>query len=145
MLVHQIQAALPVVVLGLLALYAIWPWLPLPGRAAPPRTIVLYGFSILGEAINDGVFPAFQEEWRERTGNHVELISSFAGSGTITNQIIMGVPAHLGLLSLELDAAAVGGRGCHTARRLAQATPSGYCKSHPIRYSRPPGQSQEDS
>jgi sulfate transport system substrate-binding protein len=34
----------------------------------------------------------------------VEFVSSFAGSGTITNQIILGVPAQLALLSLESDA-----------------------------------------
>jgi sulfate transport system substrate-binding protein len=34
----------------------------------------------------------------------VEFVSSFAGSGTIRNQLIMGVPADLALLSSELDA-----------------------------------------
>ena len=31
-----------------LLLYALWPWLPVPGRPARPRTVVFYGFSILG-------------------------------------------------------------------------------------------------
>src|SRR5713226_6145383 len=84
--------------------YAVWPWTPFARAARPPRTIVFYGFSILGEAIDHGVFPEFQRRWRERTGEHVELVSSFAGSGTVTNQLILGVPAHLALLSLELDA-----------------------------------------
>ena len=78
-MIRRIQAAMPAVILGLLGSYAIWPWLPPPGREAPPRNIVLYGFSILGE----GIFPAFHEEWRAQTGDRVELISSFAGSGTI--------------------------------------------------------------
>jgi len=38
------------------------------------------------------------------TGEHLEIISSFSGSGTITNQLLMGVPAEFALLSLELDA-----------------------------------------
>jgi sulfate/thiosulfate transport system substrate-binding protein len=84
--------------------YGVWPWTPMARLARPPRAIVFYGFSILGEVINHGVFPAFQNEWRERTGERVEIVSSFAGSGTITNQIILGVPAHLALVSLELDA-----------------------------------------
>ncbi|HQA67944.1 MAG TPA: substrate-binding domain-containing protein [Aggregatilineales bacterium] len=88
---------------GGLALYAIWPWLPGANRAQP-RTIVVYGFSILGEVMNDGVFPAFQEHWKARTGEDVEFISSFGGSGTVTNQIILGVPAEVAILSLELDA-----------------------------------------
>jgi sulfate transport system substrate-binding protein len=88
---------------GLFA-YAVWPWTPMARGARPPRTIVLYGFSILRDVIDKGVFPEFQRQWRKRTGERVALVSSFAGSGTITNQIILGVPAQLALLSLELDA-----------------------------------------
>lgn len=88
---------------GGLGLYALWPWMPLV-HGAPPRTVVLYGFSILGEVMNEAIFPAFQEEWRAQTGQEVEFISAFASSGTITNQMIMGVPAEIAILSLELDA-----------------------------------------
>jgi ABC-type sulfate transport system substrate-binding protein len=87
-----------------LLLYALWPWLPVPGRPARPRTVVFYGFSILGEAMNQAVLPEFARRWRERTGERIEFVTSFAGSGTITNQLILGVPAQVGLLSLELDA-----------------------------------------
>lgn len=66
--------------------------------------MIVYGFSILEEAMNQGVFPAFQEEWRGQTGETVEVISSFAGSGTVTNQMALGVPAEVAILSLELDA-----------------------------------------
>lgn len=84
--------------------YAVWPWTPMARGARPPRTIVFYGFSILRDVIDKGVFPEFQRQWKKRTGERVELVSSFAGSGTVTNQIILGVPAELALLSLELDA-----------------------------------------
>ncbi len=94
----------PVPFLALLLLYGVWPWLPLPGRPAPTRTLIFFGFSILGEVMNHGVFPAFQREWERKTGEKVEFISSFAGSGTVRNQVRMGVPAHVALLSLELDA-----------------------------------------
>lgn len=86
-----------------LSFYTIWPWMP-GMQARPTRTIVVYGFSILGEVLNNGIFPVFQAEWKARSGEDVEFISSFAGSGTITNQIIMGVPAEVALFSLELDA-----------------------------------------
>ncbi len=99
----RLKAAAPVVFVALLFLYAIWPWVPI-ARAAPTRTIVFYGFSILGPVMNEAVFPAFQQEWQAKTGERVEFISSFGGSGTVTNQVIMGVPAELALLSLELDA-----------------------------------------
>src|SRR5262245_61378166 len=75
-----------------LLLFAAWPWLPLPGKATGrERTVVFYGFSILGETMNKSVLPAFQAEWRRRTGEQVAFITSFAGSGTVTNQVIMGV------------------------------------------------------
>ena len=102
-LARRLRAALPVAFCGLLLLYAVWPWVPI-ARAAPTRTIVFYGFSILGPVMNEGVFPAFKEHWHAQTGERVEFISSFAASGTVTNQLIMGVPAELALLSLELDA-----------------------------------------
>lgn len=89
--------------LGALVFYAVEPWLPW-NSPARPRTIVVYGFSILGDVMNKGIFPAFQNEWQARTGERVEFIASFAGSGTITNQIILGVPAQVGILSTELDA-----------------------------------------
>jgi sulfate/thiosulfate-binding protein len=101
---RRLQSMGPLVFMGALLLYGLWPWLPLPNRPAPPQTIVFYGFSILAEVMNKAVFPAFQKQWQERTGQHVEFISSFAGSGTVRNQLIMGVPADLALLSLELDA-----------------------------------------
>jgi sulfate transport system substrate-binding protein len=66
--------------------------------------VVFYGFSILGEALNEDVLPDFARRWQARTGERVEFITSFAGSGTVTNQLTLGVPAQLALLSLELDA-----------------------------------------
>jgi sulfate transport system substrate-binding protein len=103
-LAHRARAALLGAFFAALATYAAWPWLPVPGRAAPARTIVVYGFSILGEVIGESVFPAFARRWQAETGERVELVSSFAGSGTITNQVLLGVPAEVVLLSLELDA-----------------------------------------
>jgi sulfate/thiosulfate transport system substrate-binding protein len=113
-------AAAGLVLLG----YAVWPWVPLGRAARAPRTIVFYGFSILGDVIDHGIFPEFQRRWRRRSGERVELVSSFAGSGTVTNQIILGVPAQLALLSLELDAQKLADAGIvprESWRRLPQA------------------------
>ena len=104
MLAPYLRNVIPLTLLSSLALYALWPWLPFARQAVAPRTIVFYGFSILGSVMEQAIFPAFQAQWYAQTGEHVEFISSFAGSGTITNQIVMGVPAELALLSLELDA-----------------------------------------
>jgi ABC-type sulfate transport system substrate-binding protein len=100
---RRVVGILPLGFLGGLCLYSVWPWLPWR-REAPLRTIVFCGFSILDEVMNKRIFPAFQQEWEARAGERVEFVSSFSGSGTITNQLIMGVPAELALLSLELDA-----------------------------------------
>ncbi|HXO19859.1 MAG TPA: substrate-binding domain-containing protein [Thermoanaerobaculia bacterium] len=94
-----------------LAVYSVWPWLPLPAHARRPRTVVFYGFSILGEVMNKAVLPAFGEEWRREHGERVEFITSFAGSGTITNQLTLGVPGQVALLSLELDATRLAAAG----------------------------------
>jgi sulfate/thiosulfate-binding protein len=100
----RLRAGLILAAGAALLLYALWPWLPLPGRPARPRTVVFYGFSILGEVMNKAVLPEFARRWRARTGERIELVTSFAGSGTITNQLTLGVPAQVALLSLELDA-----------------------------------------
>ena len=68
------------------------------------RTIVLYGFSVLEDVMVKEIIPAFQEDWREETGEEVQSITSFAGSGTIANQIMFGTPAQVGMVATELDA-----------------------------------------
>lgn len=75
-----------------------------PGLAGDTPTIVIYGFSILEEAVNQGIVPAFQERWRERTGEEVRFYTSFAGSGTVMNQIRFGAPADIAIFSHTLDA-----------------------------------------
>ncbi len=108
---------------GLLAafLYAVWPWLP--GQRTHSRTIIVYGFSILGEVMNSSIFPAFQEEWQKRTGQDVELISAFAGSGTVTRQIEMGVPAQVAILATGLDAQSLVDKQIATLEGVLNRTP----------------------
>lgn len=72
------------------------------GKSSP--TLVVYGFSILEEVISSGILPAFQSRWREQTGQEVRFYTSFAGSGTVTNQIRFGAPADIALFSHTLDA-----------------------------------------
>jgi len=81
--------------------------------AGKPRTrkIVFYGFSILSEPMEQGIFPEFQRYWQRKTGERVEFTSSFSGSGTVANQIALGAPADIALLSLELDAQRVAESG----------------------------------
>lgn len=116
----KVNAAVALVLLGLLT-YAAWPWLP--GQQSGLRTVVVYGFSILGETMNESLFPAFQADWKQRTGEQVELISSFAGSGTVTNQILLGVPAQVAILATGLDADKLQKAGYAGSPRVLNRTP----------------------
>jgi ABC-type sulfate transport system substrate-binding protein len=73
-------------------------------RMPPSRTITLYCFSALQEVMNEALLPAFQKAWQEETGERVEFITTFAGSGTITDRIIRRFPAEIAVLSSEVDA-----------------------------------------
>lgn len=79
-----------------------WP-IFLHGAGRSP-TLVIYGFSILEEVITAGILPAFQKRWREEGGEEIRFYTSFAGSGTVTNQIRFGAPADVALFSHTLDA-----------------------------------------
>ena len=96
---------IPVLVLAGLALFLAWPRIQEARKAQPhQRVVVVYGFSILAEAMNQGIFPEFSRRWKQEHGEELVFTSSFAGSGTITNQIVMGAPAAVAILSHEGDA-----------------------------------------
>jgi sulfate transport system substrate-binding protein len=120
------------VVMAALLLYGLWPWLPGRARATPPRTVVFYGFSILDHAITKDVFPAFRDHWWRTHREPLELISSFAGSGTITNQAIMGVPVELTLLALEADAERMAQSGVVSAGSWRELPHRGVVNRTPI-------------
>src|SRR6266853_6696713 len=67
-------------------------------------TITLYGFSIMKESLEKAVYPAFAAKWKREHGQDVGFTSSFAGSETVTNQILQGVPADIAILSIDRDA-----------------------------------------
>ena len=67
-------------------------------------TITVYGFSIMKEALEKDIYPAFAAKWKREHGVDVGFVSSFAGSETVTNQILQGAPADVAILSIERDA-----------------------------------------
>ncbi|MEO8647574.1 MAG: sulfate ABC transporter substrate-binding protein [Acidobacteriota bacterium] len=67
-------------------------------------TITVYGFSIMKEALEKDIYPAFSAKWKREQGVGVNFVSSFAGSETITNQILQGAPADVAILAIERDA-----------------------------------------
>jgi sulfate/thiosulfate-binding protein len=67
------------------------------------RGITVYGFSVMKEALEKAIFPAFSAKWKQEHGEDLHFTSSFAGSETVTNQIIQGVDADIAILSIERD------------------------------------------
>jgi sulfate/thiosulfate-binding protein len=75
-----------------------------PGGAGSGEiTITLYGFSVMKEPLEKDIFPSFSSRWKQEHGQGVRFVSSFAGSETVTNQILQGVPADVAILSIERD------------------------------------------
>ena len=66
--------------------------------------ITLYGFSIMKEPLEKAIYPAFAAKVKREHGFDVRFTSSFAGSETVTNQILQGVKAQIAILSIERDA-----------------------------------------
>ncbi len=75
-----------------------------PESSAGSQTITVYGFSIMKEALEKEIYPAFKARWKSEHGVDVDFVSSFAGSETVTNQILQGAPAEVAILSIERDA-----------------------------------------
>lgn len=77
--------------------------LPTPPGESGDITITLYGFSIMKESLEKAIFPGFSAKWKQQHGQSVQFQSSFAGSETVTNQIVQGAPAEIAILSIERD------------------------------------------
>lgn len=97
---RHIAAAVAVALLALVG-FLMRDRLPTTSR---PRVVVLYCFSVLNEAMEDGVLPAFRDHWQQQTGERVEFLATYAGSGSIVDRILQKVPAEVAVLSSELDA-----------------------------------------
>lgn len=78
--------------------------LPKPPSESGDLSITLYGFSIMKESLETAVFPGFSAKWKREHGQDVRFTSSFAGSETVTNQILQGVQAEIAILSIDRDA-----------------------------------------
>jgi len=73
-------------------------------RVAPPLTLTVYAASTMEEVLLDAVLPAFRRDWEARTGQRIDFVTAFGGSGEITDRILTRVPVDVALLSSELDA-----------------------------------------
>ena len=90
--------------LAAVALLATSSCLPAPPSETGGINITLYGFSIMKESLEKSIYPAFAAKWKKEHGQEVHFTSSFAGSETVTNQILQGVGADIAILSIDRDA-----------------------------------------
>jgi len=77
--------------------------LPKPPGESGDINITLYGFSVMKESLEKAIFPGFTAKWKQQHGQVIQFQSSFAGSETVTNQILRGAPAEIAILSIERD------------------------------------------
>ncbi len=68
-------------------------------------TITVYGFSVVGEALEKDIFPSFQADWKRKTGQHIEFGKSFAASEIITNLVVSGAKADIAIVAIDRNAA----------------------------------------
>src|SRR5437667_7900025 len=95
-------AALTIVLTGLIAGSSCLP--KPPSESGGTINITLYGFSIMKESLEAAIYPAFIAKVKKEHGLDIRFTSSFAGSETVTNQILQGVKAQVAILSIERDA-----------------------------------------
>ncbi|MGA1866353.1 MAG: substrate-binding domain-containing protein [Thermoplasmatota archaeon] len=74
------------------------------GEKDDTKTVTLYGFSVKGEVMDGTIIPAFKTQWKEESGDDIDFVTTYAGSGRITNQVLMGANAEVMILSTEWDA-----------------------------------------
>ena len=77
--------------------------LPKPPSEVGGINITVYGFSVMKESLEKSIYPGFSNKWHQEHGQEVHFTSSFAGSETVTNQILQGVRAEIAILSIERD------------------------------------------
>ncbi|HEY5073618.1 MAG TPA: sulfate ABC transporter substrate-binding protein [Pyrinomonadaceae bacterium] len=111
--VRNRTAILALTILALLAISACLPKSPSEGRGG--INITVYGFSIMKESLEKEIYPAFAAKVKREHGLDIRFTSSFAGSETITNQILQGVKAQVAILSIERDAQRLKDKGFVTS------------------------------
>jgi sulfate transport system substrate-binding protein len=68
------------------------------------RDVLTLGcYSVIREAIHDGLAPAFAEQWKAKTGREIRFEESYNGSGAQSRAIAAGFDADIAILSLEDD------------------------------------------
>jgi sulfate transport system substrate-binding protein len=73
------------------------------GASGPSDTLTIGAYSVIREAMREGVLPAFAAEWKQRTGRDVRFEESYNASGAQARAIASGFDADVAILSLDGD------------------------------------------
>jgi sulfate transport system substrate-binding protein len=65
--------------------------------------VLLAAYSVPKEAYEKRIIPAFEQQWKQKTGETIRVRTSFAASGAQARAIIGGLEADIAALSLESD------------------------------------------
>ena len=69
---------------------------------AEPIRLAIHSCCVTEDATTKEILPAFRKYYKEKFGKDVDISASFAGSGTLKNQILGGAPVQVAILSSEL-------------------------------------------
>ncbi len=73
-----------------------------PPALADTVKLTIVSCCVTEDATTKEIIPAFKKYYREKFGRDVDVSASFAGSGTLKNQILGGAPVQVAILSSEL-------------------------------------------
>jgi sulfate/thiosulfate transport system substrate-binding protein len=73
-----------------------------PHAYADPIQVNIHSCCVTEDATTKEILPAFRKYYKEKFGKDVDVSASFAGSGTLKNQILGGAPVQVAVLSSEL-------------------------------------------
>lgn len=85
--------------IGLLALILFYGVRALLVDVEGPARLVVYAFSAQEEALTQGIFPVFTQQWETETGRDLTIEGVFGPSGTLAGQINLGAPADVVVFS----------------------------------------------
>ena len=87
---------------GLTALVSLFAILPAIA-GAETREPLLAAYSVPKEAYEKRIISAFVRQWKQKTGETIQVRSSFAASGAQARAVVGGLDADIAALSLESD------------------------------------------
>lgn len=70
---------------------------------AETRELLLAAYTVPKEVYEKRIIPAFEQQWKQKTGETIRIRSSFAASGAQARAVVGGLDADIAALSLESD------------------------------------------